>query len=95
MTGQGSAALCRKSNGPRVRSMPHSACVQWERAPGTDDEHWPPMAADARPAVWTAQDGAAVAAARPGPAAGALGTVDAASTPGLDCTGAAQCRRES
>ena len=34
----GSAAACRLSNGPRVRSMPASGCASFEREPGTDDE---------------------------------------------------------
>ena len=38
MTAQGTAALFNRSDSCRVRSAPQTGCVEWQRAPDTDDE---------------------------------------------------------
>ena len=45
MTAQGTAALCSRPRCSRVRALPANGCRSWVRAPGTDDEDWPPFVA--------------------------------------------------
>jgi hypothetical protein len=52
MTAQGTAALCSRPNGCRVRALPAAGCVSWVRAPGTDDEDWPPFVAPPDTEAW-------------------------------------------
>lgn len=45
MTGQNTAALCRRGDGPRVRSGPHDGCSQFEAdlgGPYLPPEGWEP-----------------------------------------------------
>lgn len=82
-----SAARCSRPGCSRVRASPSAGCVMWARAPGTDDEDWPPLAAGARPPRWTPRDTAAVLPPGPVPRRAASWAHAAIAGPVPDVTG--------
>ena len=58
LTGQGTAALCKRPECSHVRANPECGCVCFEREPGADDELWPPAGLSLSTA-WSVDDSTA------------------------------------